>query len=211
MCILRDEPVESGLQAYEACLKYRDMIHGLGLDSYELDRSAMLFDEIYKRAKSDGFHLTAHCDVNMPETHEHILECATRLGGDGIQRIDHGLNAADRPELIQIIKDKGIGLTACPWGSYGYIFRVEDESSLFADKIRRLFDAGVLITINSDDPVYMGMNFIQESLILVAEKCKFTMEEMVVLVQNAVQISWAPEELKASIRAEVDGVVASYA
>jgi adenosine deaminase len=211
MCLLRDESVESGRETYEACLKYRDMIHGIGLDSYELGRSAMLFDDIYKRAKADGFHLTAHCDVNMPETHEHILECATKLSGDGITRIDHGLNAAEIPKLIQIIKERGIGLTCCPWGAYGYLVHIEGEKSLFTDMIRKLFDEGVLLTISSDDPAYMGMNWVQESLILVAEKCKFTMQEMVVLEKNAVKISWAPEKLKNMIMEELEGVLAAQA
>lgn len=206
--MLRDESVESGLQTYESCLKYRDMIHGIGLDSLELGRSAMLFDDIYKRAKADGFHLTAHCDVNVPTTHEHILQCATKLSGDGISRIDHGLNAAQKPELIQILKVRDIGLTCCPWGAYGYLFHTEKEQSLFTDMIRKLFDEGVTLTINSDDPAYMGMNWVQESLILVAEKCHFTTEEMAVLARNAVRVSWAPEDIKARIMGEIARVVA---
>ncbi len=140
MCFLRDESPESAMEAYEKALKYRHMIHGIGLDSLETGRSPMLFDRVYKRAKADGFHLTAHCDVNAQDTHRNIHDCLTRLGGNGIGRIDHGLNAVERPELLEIIKATNTGLTCCLWGAYGYLFHVEGEQKLFRSMLRKLID-----------------------------------------------------------------------
>ncbi|RMZ85554.1 hypothetical protein DV737_g577, partial [Chaetothyriales sp. CBS 132003] len=197
---------EYALETYEAALKYRDQIHGIGLDSLENGRSPMLFDEVYRRAKADGFHLTAHCDVNAQGTHQNIRDCLTKLGGDGIRRIDHGLNAVEQPELLEMLKATGTGLTCCLWGAYGYLFHIEGEKALFRDMLRKIFDYGILVTINSDDPACMGMNYVQENLILVAEKCDFTDADIVQLQRNAVHISWAPESLKKSILNELQGL-----
>lgn len=210
MCFLRDESPESAMETYEAALKYRDMIHGIGLDSLEDGRPPSLFNDVYKRAKADGFHLTAHCDVDARDTHKHIHYCLTELAGDGIRRIDHGLNAVEQPELLEMLKNTNTGLTCCLWGVYGYLFQADGEQRLFRNMLRRLFDYGILVTINSDDPACHGMNYVEDNLILVAEKCGFTAADIVKLQQNAVQISWAPDGLKESILKEIQ-VVAEQA
>jgi adenosine deaminase len=52
----------SALKVYDAAMPYRDMIVGIGLDSDELDRPPSIFQEVFVRAKADGFKLTALCD-----------------------------------------------------------------------------------------------------------------------------------------------------
>ncbi|TVY89108.1 putative deaminase, partial [Lachnellula willkommii] len=111
MCMLRDMSPESAMDQYEAALPYKDMIVGLGLDSDEFERPPSLFDDLFKRARNDGFRLTSHCDFNQKDTHDHILQVAERLGGTGAERIDHGMNAADQAGLMEIIKSKDIGMT----------------------------------------------------------------------------------------------------
>ncbi|CAN9145757.1 unnamed protein product, partial [Alternaria alternata] len=81
MCFLRDETPESAMEHYDAALKYRDMIVGIGLDSNEVDRPPSLFDEVFVRARNDGFRLTAHCDVGKPYPLEHIHQVATGIAG----------------------------------------------------------------------------------------------------------------------------------
>jgi adenosine deaminase len=152
MCFLRDMSVESALETYEAALPYAAFINAIGLDSDEYDRPPTLFNEVYARARQGGFHTTAHCDVAQKDTHEHIRQVAESVGGTGLERIDHGLNAAEDQKLIALIKAKGIGMTICPWAYY----RHEPREEVFP-RIRTLFEAGIPITIASDDPGYMGM------------------------------------------------------
>ncbi|TVY60792.1 putative deaminase, partial [Lachnellula suecica] len=180
MCILRDMSSESAMTAYEAALPYRDIISGLGLDSDELDRPPSLFYDVFKRARADSFRITSHCDFNQKNTHEHIHQVAEMLGGTGAERIDHGMNAADKPELMEIIKLRSIGLTICPCA---YI-RHAASSAVFP-RIRKLFDAGILISIASDDPAYMEDNWILHNLLLVREKCQFTDKDIAQLQRNA--------------------------
>ncbi len=112
------------MQHYELALPYRDMIVGIGLDSNEYDRPPSLFLDLYSRARADGFKLTAHCDVTQPNTHEHIRQVAEVLGGTGAERVDHGLDAAERPELVKTIRERGMGMTLCECCSSFELFQI---------------------------------------------------------------------------------------
>ncbi|KAH7333244.1 hypothetical protein BKA65DRAFT_507443 [Rhexocercosporidium sp. MPI-PUGE-AT-0058] len=199
MCILRDMSPESAIEAYEAALPYKDMIVGIGLDSDELDRPSNLFDALFKRARADGFKITSHCDFNQKNTHEHIRQVAEELGGSGADRIDHGLNAADREELVKVIKEKEAGMTVCPCA---YV-RHTAEREVFL-RIRKLFDEGIKIAVASDDPAYMEDNWVLHNLYLVQEKCRFADHEMIQLQRNAVEICWASDALKQELTRELD-------
>lgn len=120
------------------------------------------------------------------------------MGGSGADRIDHGLNAADRPELMEIIKARGLGMTLCP---HAYNRRLPVEEVF--PKIRKLFDFGIKVTINSDDPTYMHNQWVSENLELAQKHCKFSEEEMVQLQRNAIEISWADPAIKDKFMAEL--------
>lgn len=199
MCFLRDMSVQSAVEQYEAALPYRELIVGVGLDSDEYDRPPSLFYELFQRARKDGFKLTAHCDFNQKDTHEHIHQVATLLGGLGAERIDHGLNTADRSELIDAIKARGVGLTICPCA---YI-RHTDIEGVFP-LIRKLFDADVKISIASDDPAYMEDNWVLHNLHMVRDKCHFTNGDMLKLQDNAIGTCWASPALKAELLNELE-------
>lgn len=191
MCFLRDMSVESAVEQYETALQYQDMIVGVGLDSDEYDRPPSLFYDLFQRARNDGFKITSHCDFNQKDTHEHIRQVATQLGGNGASRVDHGLNAADLPELMELIKVKGMGMTICPCA---YIRHAAVEEVL--PRIRKLFDAGIKVSIASDDPSYMEDNWVLHNLLMVRNKCNFSGSDMIQLQWNAIETSWATPELK---------------
>jgi adenosine deaminase len=190
------------MKHYEMALPYRDMIVGIGLDSNEYNRPPLLFDEVYQRARKDGFKLTCHCDVTQRDTHEHIRQVACELGGTGADRIDHGLDAAEVPELVETIKTKGIGMTLCPWA---YV-RHHKEENVFG-YVRKLFDAGVVVNISSDSPAYVESNWVVDNLLLLKINGGFTNEEIVKLQMNAVDMCWASEDVKAEIRTEIERYV----
>ena len=186
------------MEHYEAALKYRDMIVGIGLDSNEIDTPPSLFDEVFKRARKDGFRLTAHCDVGKPYPLEHIHQVATTIAGTGADRIDHGLNAACDAELVNLIKENDLGMTICPWS---YI-RHQPIGEVF-EHIRALFDAGIKITIASDDPAFMEDTWVMENLLVVKKYCSFTNLEIQKLAENAIKICWAAEEIKTQMLQEL--------
>jgi len=189
------------MEHYLASLPYRDMIVGIGLDSNEDQRPPSLFEEIYVRARSDGFRLTAHCDVGKAYPIEHVHQVVHSVGRTGAERVDHGLNATDDVELMGKIREKGVGMTICPWS---YI-RHQPFDEVF-DRIRTLFDAGIKISIASDDPTFMEDTWIQENLILVQRFCRFSDAEMLRLAKSAVEICWASDAVKKSVFDELEGM-----
>jgi adenosine deaminase len=205
MCILRDSPVQDAMPTYKAMLPWGSMVVGIGLDSDELDRPPSLFYDVFQRARADGFKITSHCDFNQKNTHEHIRQCAEELSGKGADRIDHGMNAADKPELMKLIKEKDIGLTLSPCG---YI-RHSSEADVFS-RIRKLFDAGIKIAIASDDPAYMEDNWILHNTYLVKEKCGFSNAELLQLQRNGVAICWWDEVSRASFSTELLNFEATF-
>ncbi|KAK3660025.1 hypothetical protein LTR56_000951 [Elasticomyces elasticus] len=202
LCFLRDSPPEEAMQHYTAALPYRDMIVGIGLDSYEVDRPPSLFAEVFARARQDGFRITAHCDVGHSYPLEHVQQVVSesKLGMD---RVDHGLNAAASPEMIASIKARGgeFGMTICPWS---YI-RHQPLEEVFKG-IRVLFDAGVRMAIGSDDPAFMEDTWVLENLLAVKRFCGFSDGEMVKLARDAVMICWAEAGVKEGILDEIGEV-----
>lgn len=201
MCLLRDESPDSGMEHYLASLAYRDMIVGIGLDSNEDQRPPSLFEEVYVRARADGFRLTAHCDVGKAYPLEHIHQTVKTVGRTGADRVDHGLNATDDPELMGLIREKGLGMTICPWS---YI-RHQPFDEVF-ERIRTLFDAGIKISIASDDPTFMEDTWMHENLILIERFGRFDEKDMMRLSRDAVDVCWASDNVKKAIRQELDSI-----
>lgn len=199
MCFLRDLSPESAMEHYKAALPYRDIIIGIGLDSNEEDRPPVLFDEVFSLARQDGFKLTMHCDVDSKNTHEHIKQAASVVANQGLDRIDHGLNVADKQDLINLILERDIGMTICPWSYLRHTTHAE-----LGPKIRLLYDAGIKISINSDDPAYMEDCWILENILLVEHLCGFNNSDIRNLARNAVNISWAKPAVKEDILQEID-------
>ena len=184
MCFLRDLTVESAMETLEESLAYGDWIVGVGLDSDEKGNPPVKFEEVFDRARREGYRLTMHCDVDQENSVEHIWQCLEEIR---VERVDHGLNALEDPALIKEINRRGLGLTVCPI-SNSYV-----TDSLKAEEIRSLIDAGVRATINSDDPAYFP-GYMNENLIAVQEAVQLTRDEIVQLARNAFTVSWLPRE-----------------
>jgi adenosine deaminase len=184
MCFLRDLTVESAMETLEQSLPYGDWIVGVGLDSDENGNPPVKFEEVFDRARREGYRLTMHCDVDQENSVEHIWQCLDEIR---VERVDHGLNALEDPALIKEINKRGLGLTVCPI-SNSYV-----TDSLKAEEIRSLIDAGVRATINSDDPAYFP-GYMNENLIAVQEAAQLTRDEIVQLARNAFTVSWLPRE-----------------
>ncbi len=182
MCFLRDMTAESAMETLERSLPYRDRIVGVGLDSDEKGNPPAKFKVVFDRARSEGYRLTMHCDVDQEDSVGHIWSCLEDIG---VERIDHGVNALEDDALVEEIKRRGLGLTVCPI-SNGYV-----TDGLKGREIKALLDRGVRVTVNSDDPAYFP-GYMNENLAAVAEATSLTKEEVVQLARNAFTISWLP-------------------
>lgn len=187
MCFLRDMSAESAMETLDQAEPYKDLIIAIGLDSDERDNPPVKFKEVYDKARTQGYHLTMHCDVDQKNTTEHIRQALFDIE---VERIDHGVNSLDDAALTEEILKRGMGLTVCPISN---IQVVQDSK---AAQIKMMLDKGMLVTINSDDPAYFQA-YITENLKTAQAEGGLTKEEVARLVQNAFIISWAPEESKA--------------
>jgi adenosine deaminase len=119
-CFLRDRPLNDGHDAYAAARPWakladgtgKSLFHAVGLAANEFEKPPMLFEKGFCRAKEDGLYVTLHCDVDQKDAVNHIREAIFDVcDGQGTERIDHGLNVLDEPDLVPALKERGIGLT----------------------------------------------------------------------------------------------------
>ncbi|MET0534044.1 MAG: adenosine deaminase [Steroidobacter sp.] len=197
MCFLRDLTTESARQTLQQALPYKDWIVGVGLDSDEKNNPPLKFAEVFSRARAAGFRLTMHCDVNQQNTLAHIRQCLDTIDVD---RIDHGVNSLEDPELIATIRGRGLGLTICPVSNR---FVVQDLTSA---QIKRMLQLGMRATINSDDPAYFRA-YINENLLALHEEGNVTRDELVQLVRNSFIVAWLDDELRDQYLSLVDEYV----
>jgi adenosine deaminase len=198
MCFLRDYQPEYAMATLLESLPYKAWILGVGLDSDERDNPPSKFAAVYERARQEGYLLTAHCDVDQENSIENIRFALTEMEVD---RIDHGTNVVEDPELVEELKRRKVGLTCCPISNTW----VSDSSK--TDLIKQLMDAGVQVTINSDDPAYFN-GYVGDNLALMVREQNLTPAELVTLVRNSVEISWAPPRVREAMLAEIEEVSA---
>jgi adenosine deaminase len=196
MCFLRDFQAEYAMATLLESLPYREWIVGVGLDSDERGNPPSKFAKVFDRARQEGYLLTAHCDVDQPDSIEHIRQCVEDIRVD---RIDHGSNVLEDEGLVAELKRRGIGLTCCPI-SNGWV-----SDGTKAGLIKKLLDQGVKVTVNSDDPAYFG-GYLAENLAVLEAELGLSAAELITLQRNAIDISWAPPAVKREFLERLDAV-----
>ncbi|MFI0236155.1 adenosine deaminase [Streptomyces sp. NPDC016845] len=147
MCFLRDQSAESAMETLQAAKPYLDRIVGVGLDSAEVGNPASKFREVYEAAGALGLRKVAHAGEEGDPSY--IWEALDVLG---VERVDHGLRSLEDPELVaRLVRDR-IPLTLCPLSNV----RLRAIDVLEEHPLVALMDAGLLCTVNSDDPAYFG-------------------------------------------------------
>jgi len=194
MCIHRDRSVESALETLQSAEPFRAWIVGLGLDSQEQGNPPIKFKAVFERARAQGYRLTAHCDVDQQDSVEHIWQCIDELA---VERIDHGINCIEDADLVQALKSRQICLTACP------TWRQRDPGPRRVDRMRIMFDLGLRVTMNSDDPGVMASGSLGRLMPLAGEAGGFSATEMAQLSIHAFEGAWLPAQDR---RAYVDEV-----
>ena len=173
----RTEAVEENCKYLKALQRYRaDLpILAVGLDSQETGYPAANQAAAFQLAKELGLHRTAHTgETEGPE------EIRSALHTLELERIDHGIRAAEDPELMRELADRNILLTLCP--DSNIVLGNSPDWPVYP--IRKLLDAGVRMCINSDDPPYFPHDLCGNLEQLAANKL-VTEAELSQLMQNA--------------------------
>jgi len=185
--------VEAGFRVLKRAIATRAYgVVGLSIGGDEIHFPPELFEELFAQARLAGLHLTAHAgEVRGPES---IWGAIRRLH---VRRVGHGIHAIEDPDLLTYLCEAQIVLDICPTSNV----RTGAVASLVQHPVRHLFDAGVPISLSSDDPAIFQTNLVQEYLLLV-EHFGFTREELWQISLNGVQAAFLPDAEKAALEAE---------
>ncbi|NDZ17427.1 adenosine deaminase [Variovorax sp. WS11] len=196
MCINRDRSVESAFEALRAAAAYREWIAGVGLDSIEQGNPPLKFKAVFDRARAQGYRLTAHCDVDQQDSVRHIWQCIDELGVD---RIDHGINCIEDVALVSALRARRTCLTACP------TWRPRDAGPRRVDRMRTMFDLGLRVTMNSDDPGVLASGSLGHLMPHAGAAGSFTPAELARFSIHAFEGAWLPSaERDAYVREVTD-------
>jgi adenosine deaminase len=199
MCFLRDKSAESALETLEAAKPYLHRISAVGLDSAEVGHPPAKFHEVYAAATALGLRKVAHAGEEGPP--EYIREALDVLG---VERIDHGLRCMEDPELVDRLVSERIPLTLCPLSNV----RLRAVDVLEQHPLRSMMDAGLLCTVNSDDPAYFG-GYVGDTFHAVHEALGLDREQLRTLARNSFEAAFLDhdEERRARYLAEVEAYV----
>jgi len=185
--ISRDLGWETAEDRFQDILPYRDQgIIGIGLGGSEHKYPPEPFATLYHLARENGFHVVAHAgEAAGPES---IWGAINALG---VERIGHGVRAIEDPLLVNALKESQLPLEVCVSSNVKTaVFPSYEEHS-----IRALYESGIFITINSDDPTMFGATLTDEYVML-HEKLHFSLAEIKRLSLQAVAASFLSEAEK---------------
>jgi len=160
-------------------------IIGIGLGGDERVTGSEPFRSLYAEARDAGLRLTNHAgETTGPEAIWEALSI-------GSERLGHVLSATRDEDLLRALKERGIGLELNPTSNV----RTGVCPSFADHPLRRYFDAGLLVTLNSDDPAFFGSNVANEYRLAAVEQ-GFSREELRQLAANSMRASFLPEATK---------------
>ena len=168
-------------------------IIGIGIGGSEQLFPPEPFAPVYARARALGLRTTAHAgEVAGPESVWGAIRALR------VDRIDHGLRAAEDPALLAYLAEHQLPVTSCP----GSNVAPGAVASLEAHPIRQLLDAGVLVSVGTDDPAMFGLTLAGEFAAL-QDRLGFSDDDIRSLLLNAVDSTWLPDERRAALRARL--------
>ena len=201
LCFLRDLGPEAADAVLRASLPFRDSFIGVGLDSTELGHPPALFAGVYQMAAAEGLRLVAHAgEEGGPD---YVRGALDQLH---VERVDHGVRSMEDPELVARLRDEQVALTVCPLSNVA--LRV--VPALSEHMLPGMLDAGLLATVNSDDPAYFG-GYVDDNMAAVQREFGFGDEQLARLARNSFDACFAPEADKQRWQAEVDSWLAARA
>ncbi|MGA3134924.1 MAG: adenosine deaminase [Terracidiphilus sp.] len=193
---VRHFTVEEAARVFRKAAELRSSypsIIGIGLGGDERRTGSEAFHALYQEAARAGLRLTNHAgETTGPEAIREALSI-------GSERIGHALSAVKDFYLLQELKERSIPLELNPTSNV----RTGVCPSFAEHPLRRYFDAGLLVTLNSDDPAFFGSDVANEYLLAHTEQ-GFSREELRQLAANSIRASFLPAPAKAVWLARID-------
>jgi adenine deaminase len=200
LCFLRHLSEKEAFEALEQALPLRDKIVGIGLASSELGHPPEKFANVFARCRELGFRLVAHAGEEGPPAY--IWSALDVLK---VERIDHGVRAFGDAALMQRLAKDRIPLTVCPLSN----LKLRVFPTLAQHNIGQMLDAGIVATINSDDPAYFG-GYINENFSQTFAALGLTAQHAYTLARNSFEASFIDESLRSRYVQRLDALFESF-
>ena len=197
MCFLRHLSAADAMATLQEALPHKKRIRAVGLDSSEVGHPPAKFVEVFDRARDQGFLTVAHAGEEGPP--EYIWEALDLLK---VERIDHGVRSLEDPALVERLAKEQTPLTVCPLSNVK--LRVFD--TLEEHNLKKLLDAGLCATINSDDPAYFG-GYVGENFLQAREALNLSADDIRMLAKNSFVASFLDDEETERHIADIDQMI----
>ncbi|MBE7939564.1 MULTISPECIES: adenosine deaminase [Ramlibacter] len=201
LCFLRHLSEEEAFQTLEQALPLRDLFIGVGLDSSEVGHPPEKFARVFARCRELGLHLVAHAGEEGPPAY-----VWTALDLLRVERIDHGVQSTRDPALMARLAKDRIPLTVCPLSNLKLcVFpRLADHN------LGALLDAGLVATVNSDDPAYFG-GYMNDNFLQTFQAVNLHAAQAWQLAANSFEASFVDAPLKRAWRDRLEEAFARHA
>ena len=200
LCFLRHLSEEAAFETLEEAMPWRDKIVGIGLDSGELGNPPEKFARVFARCRELGFHLVAHAGEEGPPAY-----IWTALDVLKVERIDHGVQSIKDPALLERLAKDRIALTVCPLSN----LKLCVFPDLASHNLRQLLDAGLAVTVNSDDPAYFG-GYMNDNFTQIFAATGMTAQHAYTLARNSFEASFIDAAEKQACIDRLDQVFESF-
>jgi adenine deaminase len=187
------------LSLLDQVLPWSDRIAGIGMGGAEVGNPPSKFVDFFRACREHGFRTTIHAGEEGPASY--VREAVELLGVD---RIDHGNACLDDPALVRMLAARRIPLTVCPLSN----LRLRTVQSLDRHPLKAMMDAGLYVTVNSDDPPYFG-GYVSENMTECQRALDLTADDIVELARNSITAAFIPPDEAARALARIDTYVGS--
>ncbi|MBW0169581.1 MAG: adenosine deaminase [Hydrogenophaga sp.] len=198
LCFLRHLSEEDAFATLEAALPFREHFIGVGLDSSEVGHPPSKFSRVFARCRALGLHVVAHAGEEGPPAY--IWEALNDLQ---TERIDHGVRSLEDPALVAELARRRVPLTVCPLSN----LKLCVVNDLRQHPMKRLLDAGLCATVNSDDPAYFG-GYMNANFVQTVEALDLSRDDVITLARNSFEASFVSAPRRAELMALLDDAIA---
>ena len=196
LCFLRHLSEEDAFATLESALPYREHFIGVGLDSSELGHPPEKFERVFARCRELGLKVVAHAGEEGPP--EYMWQAIDLLK---VQRIDHGVAALQDPLLMAELAHTRLPLTVCPLSN----LKLCVVKDLREHPLKKMLDAGLCVTINSDDPAYFG-GYMNANFEQTTQALNLSREDVIALAKNSFEASFISDERRRACIEELERV-----
>jgi adenosine deaminase len=200
LCFLRHLSEEDAFETLEQALPLREKFIGVGLDSSEVGHPPEKFAQVFARCGELGLHRVAHAGEEGPPAY-----VWTALDLLKVERIDHGVQSSKDAALMARLARDRIPLTVCPLSN----LKLCVFPKLADHNIGRLLDAGLVATINSDDPAYFG-GYLNDNFIQTFAATGLAAGHAYQFAKNSFEASFIHESMKRRYTDLLDATLAAF-